>query len=71
MKVTGDTLTAMGKIEMVALFASAAFAMELALIVTVPPDGLFAGAVYVVDAPLAVCAGVNEPQSLEPQLTDH
>ncbi len=46
--VTGDTLTAMGRIEIVALAESAVLAAEVAVIVTVPPAGTFAGAVYVV-----------------------
>src|SRR5580692_2719006 len=35
---------------------------EVAVIVTVFPAGMFAGALYVVETPLAVCAAVNEPQ---------
>jgi hypothetical protein len=37
--------------------------------VTVLPAGTVAGAVYVVAEPLAVCAGLKEPQSELPQAT--
>jgi hypothetical protein len=36
--------------------------MAAAVMVTLPPAGTAAGAVYVVAAPDAVCAGVNDPQ---------
>ncbi len=36
--------------------------VEAAVTVTLPPVGGVAGAVNVVDAPLAVCAGLNDPQ---------
>jgi hypothetical protein len=35
---------------------------DVAVIVTLPPPGTLAGAVYVVEAPEAVWAGVNDPQ---------
>src|ERR1700728_1143693 len=42
----------------------------VAVIVTVFPTGMFAGAVYIVETPLAVCADVNVPQApVEPQVT--
>jgi hypothetical protein len=37
-------------------------AVEVAVIVTVPPEGTVPGAVYVVAAPSEVCAGLKEPQ---------
>jgi hypothetical protein len=37
---------------------------EIAVMITRPVDGMLAGAVYVVLAPLAVCVGLNEPQVL-------
>jgi hypothetical protein len=37
----------------------------------VPPEGVEAGAVNIVAAPLAVCAGFKEPQSVDPQVTLH
>jgi hypothetical protein len=45
-------------------------ATDVALMVTVLPVGGVAGAVYVVAVPLAVAAGLNEPQFELPQLTD-
>src|SRR6266849_2060937 len=44
-------------------------AVAVALMVTVPPGGTVAGAVKVVFAPLAVCAGLNAPQLALPQVT--
>ena len=44
-------------------------AVEVAVMVTVLPAGTEAGAVNAVVAPLAVCAGLNEPQLDAPQLT--
>ncbi len=38
-KLDGDTLTAIGRIEIVALVTSAELAAEVAVIVTVPPAG--------------------------------
>src|ERR1022692_2718128 len=43
--------------------------VAVAVIVTVFPAGTLAGALYVVETPLAVCAAVNEPQAAEPQVT--
>src|ERR1035441_3621370 len=44
--------------------------VAVAVIVTVFPAGTLAGALYVVEAPLSVCVGVNEPQApTEPQVT--
>ncbi len=43
--VAGDTLTAIGRIETFALAESAVLVTEVAVIVTVPPVGLFSGAV--------------------------
>jgi hypothetical protein len=44
--------------------------VDVAVMVTVPPVGIALGAVNVVEAPLAVCAGENEPQAPTlPQLT--
>ena len=39
--------------------------------VTLPPEGMAAGAVYVVADPLAVTAGWNEPQADAPQAAAH
>jgi hypothetical protein len=39
------------------------------VMVTLPPDGTAAGAVYVVVAPLTVWAGLTEPQLPPPQLS--
>jgi hypothetical protein len=39
-------------------------AVDVAVMVTTPPEGTAEGAVYVVAAPLAVCAGLNDPQVL-------
>ena len=44
-------------------------AVELAVIFSVFGEGTEAGAVKLVVAPLAVCAGLNEPQLDAPQLT--
>jgi hypothetical protein len=41
---------------------------EVAVIVTVPPEGTVDGAVYVVAPPLAVFVGLKLPQPAEPQL---
>jgi len=43
---------------------------ELATTLTVPPVGTFAGAVYVVAAPLAVDVGLKLPHEDPPQVTD-
>jgi hypothetical protein len=48
----------------------AGFRVEVATMVTVLPLGMSEGAVKVVEPPLAVCVGLNEPQELEPQVTD-
>jgi hypothetical protein len=41
--------------------------VEVAVRVTLPPGGMVVGAVYTVLAPLAVVAGLKEPQAVEPQ----
>ena len=43
--------------------------VEAALMVTLPPVGTLLGAVNVVAIPLAVCAGLNEPQLEIEQVT--
>jgi hypothetical protein len=53
----------------VALTVSAKFPAAVAVMVTVLPLGTKAGAVYVVGASLAVCAGWNEPHFELPQVT--
>jgi hypothetical protein len=37
------------------------FVTDVAIIVTDPPVGAVVGAVYTLSAPLAVCAGLNDP----------
>ena len=43
--------------------------VDFAVIVAVPPVGTEMGAIYVVTAPLAVCAGLTVPQLVAQQLT--
>jgi hypothetical protein len=44
------------------------FRVEVAMMFTTLPSGMSEGAVKVVEAPLAVCVELNEPQELEPQV---
>jgi hypothetical protein len=64
----GDTVTIIGRIEIVALADLVESATEVAVIVTVPHEGTVIGAVYVVDTVLCVCAGLKDPYELEPQV---
>jgi hypothetical protein len=69
LNVEGDTVTIMGRIVIVGVLADLVLsATEVAVIVTVPPRGAALGAVYVVPTVLCVCAGLNDPHKLEPQV---
>jgi hypothetical protein len=66
----GDTDTAIGRIVIGVLVADfVGSPTDIAVIVTVPPGGDMAGAVYVVSTPLCVCARLKDPQTLAAQGT--
>jgi hypothetical protein len=44
---------------------------EVAVTVTLLPEGIATGAVYVVPASLVVVVELNEPHAVEPQVTVH
>jgi hypothetical protein len=68
LNVEEDTVTIMGRIKIVVLADLVKSATEVAVIVTVPPEGDVVGAVYAVDTVLCVCVGLKDPHELEPQV---
>jgi hypothetical protein len=62
------TVTEIGTMVTVALADLVESVIEVAVMVTVPPVGIAAGAVYVICPPLAVSVAIGSPDWSEPQL---